>query len=53
MKINLTSDFVANNLICPEGKRKVEFCDKHTDGVPGMYTRSLIRRFGSVTGEPA
>jgi len=31
--VKLTSDFVANNLQCPDGKRRVEYCDKDLLGL--------------------
>jgi integrase len=30
-KVNLTQKFIDKNLICPEGKRKIEFCDTQVD----------------------
>ena len=32
--VKLTSDFIANKLQCPDGKRRVEYCDKD---LPGLY----------------
>jgi len=31
--VKLTQDFVNNNLICPEGKKRYEFCDKELPGL--------------------
>jgi len=34
MIIKLTTDFIANNLLCPEGQRRIEYVDK---GGTGLY----------------
>ena len=36
--IKLTPEFLVNSLICPEGKRRIEYCDgQNRDAVPGLY----------------
>ena len=34
MIVKLTSDFISNNLLCPQGKRRIEYVDK---GGTGLY----------------
>ena len=34
MIVKLTPEFIANNLVCPEGKRRIEYVD---EGRPGLY----------------
>ena len=34
MIVKLTPEFIANNLHCPEGKRRIEYVDK---GGTGLY----------------
>jgi hypothetical protein len=34
MIVSLTTDFIANNLLCPEGKRRIEYVEK---GGTGLY----------------
>ena len=36
--VKLTNDFLSDSLTCPEGKRRVEYCDSGgRDSVPGLY----------------
>ena len=37
MIVKLTSDFIANNLVCPEGKRRIEYVD---EGRTGLYVET-------------
>jgi len=34
MRIKLSQQFMNNNLHCPEGKHRIEFCDTE---LPGLY----------------
>ena len=39
MRVELTQDFIAKGLQCPEGRQKIEFTDSGPGGVPGCSSR--------------
>ena len=46
MIVKLTPDFIANNLVCPEGKRRIEYVDK---GGTGLYVEVRATSQGQGT----
>lgn len=44
MLVSLNSEFIANELVCPPDKHRIEFVDKH--GVRGMYVEVRATRNG-------
>lgn len=46
MKIKLTQNLITSDLQCPEGKRRIEFCDTE---VPGLYVEVRATNQGTGT----
>ena len=56
MIVKLTSDFIENNLRCPEGKRRIEYCDKDLPGLyilvaAGSNIKSFFLRYKDANGK--